>query len=333
MVFDDVIAIHAEPSTSSIESDDSKPDCYYYPDFLSNLLQLEVPVRSYLLKYIDPLTLSSVELVNKACLRAVRARGYWKNVLVDVLEKTDAIEGRIVERYDDATRRSVGKRAYLSHSTTTAYDVVEDGFSLANVSSLFHRRLWSRVCRDLSETEENVRRSRYISSLLLVYHLGQRNREEPIFHLDPSHRFVFSVTDASTEVVVTNIKRGENRSPYRRGFVIQSQFPLTLNGDNNNFVAKATCVEVGEDLLFVGCNNGAVIVWNWKTRRHVNQLAHRLGILVLKARPGGKLMIGSRDHTASLWIFSQDSDTSAPTVKVKCVLLLMLSVFYIPNLD
>ena len=78
-------------------------------------------------------------------------------------------------------------------------------------------------------------------------------------------------------------------------------------------------MEVGGDLLFLGCNNGAVVVWDWTTRRHVNQLAHRLGILVLKAREGGRLMIGSRDHTASLWVFSSEKNMSVPTVKVNFV--------------
>ena len=131
MAFDDIITI--QPETTDLPSlheqqqsqqqqqqqqqhDEQHEDEYYYPDFLPNLLQLEVPVRNHLLKYLDPSSLASVEFVSKACLRAVRSRGYWKNVVTDVLKQTDAIERRIVERYDDAVRRLLGKDVYLSCS-------------------------------------------------------------------------------------------------------------------------------------------------------------------------------------------------------------------------
>ena len=78
-------------------------------------------------------------------------------------------------------------------------------------------------------------------------------------------------------------------------------------------------MKVSDKFLFVGNNNGVVIVWNWKTHRHVNQLAHRLGILVLRARNDGELMIGSRDHTASLWMLqtADEKATESPVVKVR----------------
>ena len=91
IAIDDVIFV--EPENQNAKSSDT------YSDFLPNLLQLDVPVRNHLLPYIDACTLASLELVNRACLRAIRARSYWRNVLEDVLKKPESVERRIGEFY------------------------------------------------------------------------------------------------------------------------------------------------------------------------------------------------------------------------------------------
>ena len=196
LAFDDVILVEPHYHHQQLEQQRHKHRCksedsddYYYPDFLPNLLQLEVPVRNHLLHFIDPKTLASLELANRACLRAVRARGYWKNVLVRLLGRQGAIERRIVERYEDCARR----RCKDKENALISRDIKDEGPSraavaessftggledfgcltvLSSTSRLFHRRLWSRISRDLRETDENVRKTRYISTSLLVYYLG-----------------------------------------------------------------------------------------------------------------------------------------------------------------
>jgi hypothetical protein len=68
-----------------------------YPDFLTEFLRLEVPVCTHLLPYLDPQTLSNIELVSQDCLKNVRLRGYWKTVILNLL-KADKKESRILER-------------------------------------------------------------------------------------------------------------------------------------------------------------------------------------------------------------------------------------------